>query len=240
MERQKSNEKQAASSSRSNELSDSITDSARAGLRLDSPHPDSELSYSQQLNEQEKTVSITANKSLEPSDQAASKSFEPEKATGPAAANKQTREDETEEKEKRNLLKKLTANLTQSAQTQPNRLSVLGGKRRNMARYKRRRSLSGLSKRQAARRKMRERSTTPDSDDELSNNQIDFSSVSWRKEAAKTADKPRNGRDCAFKVFGEPKNKKKQLANLDELANRAVIKHNTFKFSDCKISLHFT
>lgn len=239
MEREKSNdpaEKQPASSSRSIEINDSIIESPRSGLRLDGPHPDSELSYSQQIKEQEKAVS-TASKSLEPNDQVASKSLEADKPNE-LAVSKQTREDETEAKEKRNLLKKLTASLAQSAYRPPTRLSALGGKRRNMARYKRRRSLSGPSKRQAARRKP-DRSTTPDSDDELSNNPADFSSLPKRREA-RTSELQRGGRDCAFKVFGEPKNKKRKLTDLDELVNRALIKHNTFKFNDCNISLHFT
>ena len=244
-------DKQPAPSSRSNEISDPIIESARieTNLRLDSPHPDSELSYSQQIKEQDKTVSNAESKSLEPNERATNKSLEPQKSgeivvSKPSRLVVQSAEDEAEVKEKRNLLKKLTANLAQSASRKSNHLSSVS-KRRNMARYKRRCSgrLDGAdsTKRTPSARCRHDRSTTPDSDDELSNNQFDFPASFRRKDAGKSADQ-RNGRDFTFKhsLLGEPnaKNKKKKLADL-ELANRALIKNNTFKFSDCNISLHF-
>lgn len=230
-------EKQRAATSRSNELTDSVESSrAEANLKLSNPHPDSELTYSQQIKEQDKTVNA-ANKSLEPGEQAVSKSSEPEKS-GELAANtsRPSREDETsqEAKEKRNLLKKLTASLSQSASRQPNRLPAFGsGRRRNMARYKRR--PGGEHKRVKLARC---RSTTPDSDDELSNHQVDFSSSFKRRDATKPGER---NRDFAFKVLDEQagKSKKKRPADLEELVQRALIKNNSFKFNDCNISLHF-
>ena len=224
-------EKQPASSSRSNELNTSESVRVEANLRLDSPHPNSELSYSQQIKEQDKIVSNAVSKSLEPNERAANKSLE--KSNELADTRKRDQEDEMEATEKRNLLQKLSANMTQSANRQPNRLSSFGNKRRNMSRYKQRRPT--LRRAKPGPRSIHAWSTTPDSDDELS---IDLGAPFRRRDEVKREERQRKGYD--FKVHGEPKSKKKKRANLDELADRALIKYNTFKLSECNISFFFS
>ena len=229
MERQNSSEKQRPAKSRSNEQTETAIEASRgeASLKLDNPHPDSELSYSQQIKEQDKTVANATSKSLETGEPTVTKSSEPEKSSEIAGCTGRPGREEETSRDQRNLLKKLAA--TVSASKQPNRLPPFSSlRRRNMARYKRR---PGEHKRQLTRA----RSTTPDSDDELSNNQTDFSTAFKRREAIKQAER---NRDPTFKVHGDPsKSRKKRHTDLDDLVQRALIKHNTF--NNCNISLHF-
>lgn len=252
MEKQKSNEPtdKKLSNNRAVELTDSLVETIN---KLNNqPNPDTELTYNQQIKEKEASLTRLKkepmanplNSKSEPA-LTVSKSEEPSISEEISIKQQPIKDGQTSQENKKSQVKKKSNNfLSSSFKTRLNRAH----RRRHP--IKMRRNLSKRSKSKSDDTNKRDirlmqckhgnrhqKSTTAGSDDELSNNQIDYSSSTLYSTSKSKVDPFR------YKTLGQNREKKrktkKQDQDLEEIFKRSTIRNGKFKFRKCNFTLNF-